>query len=385
MQKIFYNKKYQFCLIFLISQLMGIRFFLNSSYISFNPNILFGLYVLSTSIIFSILIKSELIDIFLNKLLFYIVIFISLILLFYQYPIQDNLKILNLGSDQDDCFLIIINNIINNNKIYSETYLGNPCSTGIAEFLFYFPVIFYKNFFFVVPIISLLMVFYVFKNLLNYKDSILIFYIQLSNLVFIELSSAGSDFLLIGASYLLGIYLLKQSFERKNNVYLIVSFLLLFFFYGSRSIFLLLLPLNLLFFYKYNPANVKIYFSILFSACFLSYLIPWIITYPSFFPPFHLFSKGLYFILNVKYLTVLLATLLTILVIYLSRKFNFILLIKNYSYYLNFIVLVLPLLYISLSRFFVIDNLATWEALNYFMIFLPSLYYLIFSMKKIDK
>ena len=159
-KNLFYNKEYQFFLIFLISQLMGLRFFLNSSYISFNPYIAFATYVLLSFILFYFFIKSRIINFFLGKYLFFLVIITSLILLYHQYPIQDNLKILNLGSDQDDCFIIIINNIINNNKIYSETYLGNPCSTGMAEFIFYFPVILFKNYFFIIPIISLLMIFF---------------------------------------------------------------------------------------------------------------------------------------------------------------------------------------------------------------------------------
>ena len=104
-KNLFYNKEYQFFLIFLISQLMGLRFFLNSSYISFNPYIAFATYVLLSFILFYFFIKSRIINFFLGKYLFFLVIITSLILLYHQYPIQDNLKILNLGSDQDDCFM----------------------------------------------------------------------------------------------------------------------------------------------------------------------------------------------------------------------------------------------------------------------------------------
>ena len=379
-KNLFYNKEYQFFLIFLISQLMGLRFFLNSSYISFNPYIAFATYVLLSFILFYFFIKSRIINFFLGKYLFFLVIITSLILLYHQYPIQDNLKILNLGSDQDDCFIIIINNIINNNKIYSETYLGNPCSTGMAEFIFYFPVILFKNYFFIIPIISLLMIFFVFKNEFDYKTSLLIFYIQICNLVFVELSSAGSDFMLIGASYLLGIYLLKEALDKNNNFFFTISFILLFFFYGSRSILFLLLPLNFLFFYLYVSKNIMKYFICLFIVSILSYLIPWAITYPDYFPPFHLFSKGLYFLLSVKFSLILLIIIFLIILILFQRKINLRFLNKNYYYYLNYIVLIIPLSFISLSRIFVVDQLANWESLNYFMIFLPSLYYLILSI-----
>ena len=267
-------------------------------------------------------------------------------MLYHQYPIQDNLKILNLGSDQDDCFIIIINNIINNNKIYSETYLGNPCSTGMAEFIFYFPVILFKNYFFIIPIISLLMIFFVFKNEFDYKTSLLIFYIQICNLVFVELSSAGSDFMLIGASYLLGIYLLKEALDKNNNFFFTISFILLFFFYGSRSILFLLLPLNFLFFYLYVSKNIMKYFICLFIVSILSYLIPWAITYPDYFPPFHLFSKGLYFLLSVKFSLILLIIIFLIILILFQRKINLRFLNKNYYYYLNYIVLIIPLSFI---------------------------------------
>ena len=378
-----YNRDYQFYFIFLISQLMGIRFFLNSSYISFNPYTAFIAYVFISFILFYFLIKSGVVIFFLEKYFLISIAIISLCLLYYQYPIQDNLKIVNLGSDQDDCFLIIIDNIINKNKIYSKTYLGNPCSTGMAEFIFYFPVIFYKNFFFIVPIISLLMILFVFKNEFGDKSSLLIFYIQISNLVFIELSSAGSDFMLIGASYLLGIYLLKVAIDKNKNSYFIISFILLFFFYGSRSILLLLFPLNFLFFYLYIQKKIIRYFIILFIVSIFSYLIPWAFTYPDYFPPFHLFSKGLFFLSSVKFLLIVIILLFLFFFMNFLKKINLKFFDKKYYYYLNFPILIIPLLFIGLSRLFVIDEIKNWESLNYFMIFLPSLYFIILSTNNI--
>ena len=122
------------------------------------------------------------------------------------------------------------------------------------------------------------------------------------------------------------------------------------------------------------------YFICLFIVSILSYLIPWAIIYPDYFPPFHLFSKGLYFLLSVKFSLILLIIIFLIILILFQRKINLRFLNKNYYYYLNYIVLIIPLSFISLSRIFVVDQLANWESLNYFMIFLPSLYYLILSI-----
>ena len=74
------------------------------------------------------------------------------------------------------------------------------------------------------------MIFFVFKNEFDYKTSLLIFYIQICNLVFVELSSAGSDFMLIGASYLL-VYIYFEEALDKNiiffyNIIYIIIFLL---------------------------------------------------------------------------------------------------------------------------------------------------------------
>lgn len=374
--------------IFFISQLMSIRFILNSSYIHFNPYIFFFIYLISSCLIFQYILKYNFfLKIFLNNITFIFLIFTSLILLFYQYPIQDNLKDLNLGSDQDDCFLMIYENFISQKLLYTKTYLGNPCSTGIAEFIFYFPIIFSKNFFSIVPILSLIIIFLVFKNIIGPKGAILIFYIQISNLLFIELSSAGSDFILIGTSYLTGIYLLNLSLKKNEKSWMMASFILLLFFYGSRSVFVFLLPINFLIFYFIYSIKIRNYFLLLFLMVFLSYFIPWYYMYPVEFPPLHLFSKALYFINYSIYISLFLFIFFLVFLFYLSnfskkyinKKINF--------YYLNYVVLILPLLFISILGFISSDNIKTWEELNYTTIFVPSLYFLILSnlFKKVSK
>lgn len=367
--------------IFLFSQLISIRFILNSSYINFNAYIFFFFYVISSFLIFRFLLQYNLFSkIILNNIVFIFVIVTSLILLLYQYPIQDNLREINLGSDQDDCFLLIYQNFVSNSLLYSKTYLGNPCSTGVAEFIFYFPIIFSKNFFSIVPIISLVIIFLIFKKIISHKQAILIIYIQVSNLLFIELSSAGSDFILIGTCYLAGIHLLHQSFKNNQWSLMIASFVLLFFFYGSRSVFLFLLPVNFLFFYLIYYRRAVNYFLFMLCLVFLSYFIPWYLMYPIEFPPLHLFTKALYFI-NFSLTTTLFLSIFFIFFLFyslnlLKRYEN----IKTIYYYLNYVALIAPLLFISFLGLITADNIKMWEELNYMIVFLPSFYFIILSL-----
>jgi ABC-type polysaccharide/polyol phosphate export permease len=114
--------------------------------------------------------------------------------------------------------------------------------------------------------------------------------IQLCNIIFIEMGVAGSDFLLIGVSYIASLRLSHMGFKYNNKTYLILSFLFFIFFYGSRSVFLLLIPFNFyLMWLKFN-SRILILFIPVILITFLSYGIPSFINFEM-FTPFHLFGK----------------------------------------------------------------------------------------------
>ena len=279
------NKKIIF-IIFFLNQIYSLRYFLNSSF--FNKDIIFFyIYLILTFLLFYFFFSRKIINLFLSDILFYLILFIFFIFLFYNYPTQDGLKFFKLGSDQDNCYTDIIQNIKNKNEnIYSLSYLGNPCSTGLLAFLFYFPLLFWNKYFAIVPIIFLLL--FQRGNILFLKDKKLANLLNLfliSNLVFLELAVSGSDFIPIAISYFLGnIYLIK-GLRTKKKFELLISFLFFLFFFGSRSVLIvLILPLVFIFYHKYKDKIIILFF--FYNFCYRTCIIYYSIFY------FQLFSTS---------------------------------------------------------------------------------------------
>ena len=130
------KKNILFFWLFLINQLMSLRFFYNFTYTKFNPEFFFVLYLILSLIFFIFILKLKIIQTIIdNKKLFYLCLILFTIYIFYKYP-------LSVGTERDDCYKIILNNLSNFNYPYNKTDLGDPCSTGLSTLLFYFPVFF---------------------------------------------------------------------------------------------------------------------------------------------------------------------------------------------------------------------------------------------------
>lgn len=176
--------------LFFFTQLMSIRFFFNFSFTKENPIFFFFIYLIITTIIFLILLNLKLINkIILNQKIFFILIILFTFYILYKYPE-------NIGTERDDCYLIIINNLISLNYPYSITKLGDPCSVGLSALIFYIPALFYKNYFALTTTLYFLIFYFLLKKV--FQKSILIFliYIQMFNLLYLEEAIAGSDFFL---------------------------------------------------------------------------------------------------------------------------------------------------------------------------------------------
>ena len=267
MIKNYINKTNLIYLIFFFNQICSIRFFLSSLF--FNKDItFFYLYVIFSCLVFYYLFKKKILDYFLSDNFLYLVLGVAFVTLLFIYPYADNLKFYMQGSDQDNCYIDVLDNIYKNKTpIYNRSYLGNPCSTGLLAFLFYFPLIFWKNYFALVPIIFLLL----FKKcnqiiLEDNKLSNLLTLILLSNLTFLELSASGSDFISISISYVAANIFLIRGLKINSNFWLLISFIFFLFFFGSRSILLILIiPLFIIYFYNFKNKRILIYFFFLSS------------------------------------------------------------------------------------------------------------------------
>ena len=123
--KISFLKLYIFFLI--LNGFLSIRFFINYKYTLHQPFLFYIFYIFLLSSLYFVL-RNKLFDLkfFLNKYFFTFFLTIITLILIYQYPSQDNLKLINLGSDQDDCIKDMIYNNLNFNYPYQKNYLGNP-------------------------------------------------------------------------------------------------------------------------------------------------------------------------------------------------------------------------------------------------------------------
>ena len=361
---------------FSFQQLLSIRFFFSSKYIIYDPFYSWTVYILFSSIIFWILINNNLTIKFLtHKIIFIITICISLLFFLKMYPIADAMKNLNLGVDQDDCFFVFIENFKNSKFLYSKTYLGNPCSTGLLEFVFYFPVVFWNNFFSIVPVLSLLIFYYLLSREVNNKIAVFFTLIQLCNIIYIEMGVAGSDFILIGVAYMASLRLSHMGFKYNKKTYLFYSFLFFIFFYGSRSVFLLLIPFNFYLLWLRFNNKVLLLFVPITLVSILSYSIPFYIN-PEMFTPFHLFGKVYSMLYPIKYY------ILISLFLFIFNLVRYKLFIKNFftgkNYFLLLQVLLIsvPLSLVVLVSIFSTNSFKSWEELNYTLLFIPSICYL---------
>ena len=286
-----------------------------------------------------------------------------------------------MGSDQDNCYIDIIENLKNNSDIiYSKSYLGNPCSTGLLALLFYFPVALWKNYFAIIPIIFLLL--FNKCNFIILKDNKLanlLTLILFTNLVFLELAVSGSDFISISISYVIANVFLIEGIKKQKSLSLAISYIVFLFFFGRRSILLvLILPLAFVYYYKFRERRILIFFSSLLIFIFGSFVIPYFLMLPNYFPPFHLFSKAYWYIDNIKYLIIIFLIISAI-----FKKFLFSLINKNFFLIILSIVLI-PFLLSSFSGFvYNLYDLSKWEELNYIFLFTPALF--IFVLANFNK
>ena len=129
--------KFDYVLIYLIlTQLMSVRFFVTTKFISQNEIFIYISYITLSIFLYLLLKKNKLIQIFESKFFFILFLITLFICLLFLYPIAENMKINNLGIDQDNCIKEMLRNFVNFSYPYQKSYLGNPCST--VHLLLYF-------------------------------------------------------------------------------------------------------------------------------------------------------------------------------------------------------------------------------------------------------
>ncbi len=370
---------------FLVSNgILSIRFFLNYKYTLDQPITFYIIYIFFLLIVY-FLLNNKLFKIhfFLNRYFFSFFLLSISIILIYQYPIQDNLKLFNLGSDQDDCIKDMIFNLLNLNYPYQKTYLGNPCSTGFLEIIFYSPIIISDKYFAFIPAISTFFFFLSIRNYIDSNESYLISYLIFTNLIFLELCISGSDYIIISTSYVVGISFLLKGLKNKSFFFQIIGYVFLCFFYSSRIVFIFIMLLNFFTISIYNK-KVNIPFIIILFIVFSSYTLMYLIS-PENFPNFHLFYKGYSLLNDNKLLLIISVFLISFLFLYYYRLLKQIFISQNFLILFNSLIFILPMLFLSFAGFS-FNNLASWEEINYTILVLPSIYFstFIFLKNKIE-
>ena len=373
------TNNYYYYLLFILTQLMSVRFFFNFHLTNEYPLIIFYIYFFVSFLIFWVLFNYKIIKKITKSLnLFYLIIFIFTLYIFYKYP-------LSIGTERDDCYKILLSNLSYFNFPYSKTELGDPCSTGLSTLIFYFPVLIYENYFSLTASLYFLIFYFFLKNYL--KKSVLIFliYIQLFNLLYLEEAIAGSDFFFISISYLIGIISLNNYFQNNKISQFIIAFVMLYFFYGSRIVFIFLIPINYIFFiinYEIKKVNKFFIFQSFFSL--ITILIPMLINYNG-YHPLHIITKGYGIIgINMIIFIILISLMFILFNILLFYKFEtyklrLLKILKKNNIILQLVFFSLPLLIVVVTTFIHRLNtnmLKNWEGLSYFILIYPSLIFI---------
>jgi len=383
-----FKKKIFFFILFFLTQIMSLRFFYNFSLTKHSPEIYFYLYIFLSILIYAVLSRFNLIEKITSRTdLFYLIITLFTIYVYYKYP-------LSVGTERDDCYKIILNNLSNFNFPYSKTNLGDPCSTGLSGLIIYFPSHFYDNYFSFMTTFSFLLFYFFLKKYFDKSTVIFLIYIQIFNLLYLEEAIAGSDFFLISISYLIGIIYLNNYFKDKKKFDFIVAFIMLYFFYGSRIPFILLIPFNfIIFLIVYKNITVIKFFIYQFIASFFTIILPFIIN-SSTYHPLHIFNKG-YSLLGLNFtfflfLSLILNLLLIIYFYFKNNKFKSTVfyILNKYNVSINLLIFCLPILVIFIATFFLRlggeTKFKNWEGLSYFILIYPSFIF-IYSLFLKDK
>lgn len=227
-----------------------------------------------------------------NPYFIFTVFLILLLVVWNGYLIADGLKTQMRGSDQDDCVLIGVGQLLNLRYPYTErSYFGNPCSTGPGMLLLYLPFVWLHAYALgATTVLAIVCVI-----LRKIEDSWLIaglfLTILLSCLALDELLIVGSDLVGLGLGIvMLGVTIPKVVSHKRYSLLILLG-LICGLISATRLNFLLLFPFISLVLLFHSKRSALIFFS---SALFSS-LVPSILLYlydSAHFTPLHLASKA---------------------------------------------------------------------------------------------
>ena len=340
-------------------------------YSNFFQSTIFIIYALFVSVLVYLLQKNKF-KFYFSKLLgnyrfiFFIFLLVSL-LVWFLYPIADGLKSQMRGSDQDDCVIIGVKQLVSLLHPYDKTsYLGNPCSTGLGIILLYSPFVLFNIYCLSSIFLAYLCTYLIGGNSRNVYVASVFTILQFSSLFSMELLIVGSDLIFVGFGLVLLSFQTINLVLKKNTYNIFWLAVFAGFLSSSRINFLVIAPIISIFIFIHWQRG-----GLLFALYSISVaIIPSIILYfvdSSKFTPFHLLEKSNLLLQGgLKEVAILLSILAFLFSCNLIKKSIRLLPISL------FLCLLPSLLSLSFSDLLLRKvNFAMWEGANYLAPIIP--------------
>ncbi len=284
------------------------------------------------------------------------------------YPIADSLKYEMRGSDQDDCIILSVKQLLQfSNPYIEESYHGNQFSCGFGILILYFPFVI-TGIYPLGSIIGTLFAAFSLKNITrNINVSIVFSFFIFTSFAWLELTAVGSDLNFIGCGLLILSYGISKNVINKNPNHLLFLSVFAGLLSSSRINFLMIPPLIAFLIFKYWRKGAIVFLVVSLIVA----IVPSAFIYslnPDGFAPFHLIEKSSNLLpLGIKETAIFLTLISAVVAYRLSIKSP-----QNIPKGI-FITLLPSLSFLSFGElyYFREGNLSNWEGANYFIPLIP--------------
>lgn len=216
-----------------VQLLLSLRFFFK--YVAPLPGTAYAVYVVAGLVAWVVVLRSpRLLGLLAGRRVLAVAVVALLSLVAVAYPRADALRAVGRGSDQDDCVRELVANVLALRAPYGMGYFGDPCSTGPGELLVYLPVQVSDLWFVVVPVLAVLLGYWVLRLLTDRGTAVLLSLTQLVSWLFLEMSAVGSDLVVIGWLFATAMTASTLGLRRHDPVLTVVGGSAYFLFAASR-------------------------------------------------------------------------------------------------------------------------------------------------------
>jgi len=310
--------------------------------------------------------ESKLLNLLVSYKTITLLFFILIVTVSSIYQVADGLKTDMRGSDQDDCVIIVTNQILNFEYPYSErSYFDNPCSTGIGMIVIQFPFV-TLNIYPIGAIFYLILLYLLLISHYKTKISGMVFLVLLLSSVFVmEMFVVGSDLIVVGLGIVI-LLLMLIKFDNSQKLLRILAYIWAGLISSTRINFIIIIPILSLFLYKKNKIEAKTFFLISFITSTLPSFLIFLLN-PKEFTPLHLVGKADNLLSSFTIAIVVISTILGLVIgiKIIGESFKKI----NLAFFISFAPHLIALSLSDLqNRNF---NISSWEGANYLVPIIP--------------